>query len=64
METFYQKLQKLSHDGQSKEVDLQALYKTKYSEWPQDGFPCMPQRHQWKSKVREVYPNFRKQGAR
>src|SRR5574344_122976 len=33
METFYQKLQKLSHDGQSKEVDLQALYKTKYSEY-------------------------------
>src|SRR5574344_414166 len=33
METFYQKLQKLSHDGQRQAVALQALYKTKYSEY-------------------------------
>lgn len=40
------------------------IYKKKYDGWPEEGFPCMPDRNQWKSKVRDVYPNFRRQGVR
>lgn len=34
------------------------IYKQKYSEFPGDGFPCIPERWEWKSKVVDKYPNF------
>jgi DNA repair protein RadD len=34
------------------------MYKRKYDAWPEDGFPCMPARYQWKSPVADVFPNF------
>ncbi len=37
-----------------------AIYKTKYSEWPGDNFPCVPDRGGWKTKILDVYPNFKR----
>jgi superfamily II DNA or RNA helicase len=35
-----------------------AIYRRKYDAWPEDGFPCLPARWQWKHKVADVFPNF------
>ena len=34
------------------------IYKRKYGEWPMEGFPAMPQRYQWKHKVKDVFPEY------
>ena len=39
------------------------IYRRKYNAWPGDDFPCMPQRGQWKAKVKDIYPNFGKRRA-
>jgi DNA repair protein RadD len=39
-----------------------AIYKQKYSEWPGDDFPCIPARYEWKTKVLDKYPDFRRGG--
>jgi superfamily II DNA or RNA helicase len=38
------------------------IYKKKYNCWPGDDFPCVPERHQWRTKVADVYPHFGRRG--
>ena len=40
-----------------------SIYKQKYSEWPSDSFPCMPERGGMKTKVLDVHPQFKRQKA-
>lgn len=37
-----------------------AIYKQKYGDWPDGDFPCVPERWEWKTKVLEKYPNFKR----
>lgn len=37
-----------------------AIYKQKYNEWPDYGFVHMPQRWEWKTKVSEKHPGYRR----
>jgi superfamily II DNA or RNA helicase len=39
------------------------IYKRKYNAWPDDDFPCMPERWQWQAKVADVYPDFGRRRA-
>ena len=39
------------------------IYKRKYGVFPPEDFPCIPERDQWKKKVREVFPNFGRRGG-
>lgn len=36
------------------------IYKSKYSAWPDGDFPCIPERWEWKTKVLDRYPNFKR----
>jgi len=36
------------------------IYRQKYGQWPEDGFPCLPGYGRHKDKVADVYPKFRK----
>jgi superfamily II DNA or RNA helicase len=42
-----------------------AIYRRKYGKdvWPDDDFPFMPQRFEWRMKVKDKYPNFGKRRA-